>query len=595
MRWLRRAGVAAVLVVAAGTTLSGATYTASSSNPNNTFGAAADFGVHVTMNDPDAPLRATETLGATATETAGGTITNVEIERSPAGANNWTLACSVSVSPHNCSFNTTTVTSGLYDFRARATSSSGYTRISQVVEDQLIDNVAPSATMNDPGAWFGGTAVPLSTTTVSDNSGGSGVASVRYEYRLSPSGAWTQACVAPSSPYSCDFNALTLTTGTAYDFRAVALDAAGNEGASTPVTDRRADNLAPATATLNAVPSTLSSSVALSGGATDLTSGIAEIRIQYKVWGGSTWSIGCTDSSSPYACTWDTTAVADGWYDVRLLAVDRAGNTLASTVQTFRRVDNTDPAVSLTDPGASLSGTVTLNATASDTGGSGVASVSFQRSPAGADTWTQIFLDTASAWSASWDTGTVVDGSYDLRAVATDNAGNTHTSTIVASRSVNNPPGAADIQTTNGGTAGTVGSGDTLQFIYNEAMNPASIIAGWNGTGGRAVTVRFANNGGNDILTVMSGAATLPLTTGAGVTMGANFVGGGPSPTFNATLTYSGTTFTATIGTTVSGSAVAGGAGTMTWNPSATATNAGGTPVSTTVRTEQGSPADTDF
>ena len=592
---MKRAIALILLLLAGGTVPSGATFTTNSAN-NQTLGAAADFGVHVSMTPPSPPLKGTVSLSATASETAGGTITNVEIQRSPAGAGTWSPACSTSVSPYTCSFNTTTVTSGLYDFRARATSSSGYTRTSAVVADRLVDNTPPSATMTDPGAWFGGSAVPLSSSS-SDNSGGSGVTSVRYEYRTTPSGAWTTACTGSTAPnHSCNFNASALTTGTAYDFRAVAIDAATNEGASTPVTNRRADNAAPTTATLSAPTATyLSGSVVVAGTATDVNSGIAELRMQHKVLGASTWTDACSDNTSPYSCNWDTTLVADNWYEVRVLAVDAAGNTLGSATGAWRRVDNAKPTVSLTDPGSGLSGNVTLNATAADTGGSNLVSVSFQRSPAGAGTWTEVCEDTTSPWaSCVWDTASGPDGAYDLRAVATDASGNSETSNVVASRTVDNPPSASDIQANTSAT-GTVGSGDTLTFTYTDAMNPASIIAGWNGTGSRAVTVNFANSGGNDVLTVRSGATVLPLTSASGVTMGANYVGG-PGATFNATLTHSGATFTVTIGTTVSGSASSGGvAGSMTWNPSSAATTAAGTAVATTARTEQGSPADIDF
>ena len=78
------------------------------------------------------------------------------------------------------------------------------------------------------------------------------------------------------------------------------------------------------------------------------------------------------------------------------------------------------PTVSLTDPGTPLTGTVTLNATASD--GGGIANVTFQRSPAGAGTWTNICAaDTAAPYTCSFNTTTVADAFYDIRAVATDN------------------------------------------------------------------------------------------------------------------------------------------------------------------------------
>ena len=79
-----------------------------------------------------------------------------------------------------------------------------------------------------------------------------------------------------------------------------------------------------------------------------------------------------------------------------------------------------------------MRGTITLSSDSADSGGSGVASVSFQRSPAGQGTWTKIGADTTSPYNTSWVTTAVADGSYDLRVVTTDKAANSHTSSSVS-------------------------------------------------------------------------------------------------------------------------------------------------------------------
>jgi len=83
----------------------------------------------------------------------------------------------------------------------------------------------------------------------------------------------------------------------------------------------------------------------------------------------------------------------------------------------------------MTDPGAYLSGTVNLTSTTGDSG-SGVSSVTYERSPAGANTWTNV--------SATWNTAGVADGLYDLRVRVTDDAGNVTTSAAVVNRRVDN-------------------------------------------------------------------------------------------------------------------------------------------------------------
>src|SRR5947208_6509424 len=169
------------------------------------------------------------------------------------------------------------------------------------------------------------------------------------------------------------------------------------------------------------------------------TGAIVSVTLQRSPAGSGTWTVICTDPSSPYSCSFDTTGVGDGLYDLRA-AADTGSGTLYSSLVTNRRVDNTAPAASMTDPGTPLSGTITLGATASDTGGSGVASVLIQRSPAGAGTWTDICTDTTSPYSCSLDTTTVGDAVYDFRAVASDVAGNSASSTVTNRRIDNVAP-----------------------------------------------------------------------------------------------------------------------------------------------------------
>ncbi len=85
--------------------------------------------------------------------------------------------------------------------------------------------------------------------------------------------------------------------------------------------------------------------------------------------------------------------------------------------------DNQAPAVTLESPGATVSGTVTLNATASDD--RGVVEVRFF---AGG---TLIDSDTAAPYSVSWDTTAVANGAVSLTAEAEDEAGNVGASAAV--------------------------------------------------------------------------------------------------------------------------------------------------------------------
>ena len=435
---MRLRAIAALLAVAAvvtaGVRFSGAAFTAASADPSNGFAASNAFNLTATMTDPGPYLHATATLGATASDGEdGSSISSVKIQRSPAGAGTWTDVCTDPTSPYSCSFDTTAVGDGLYDFRAIATNTAGGTATSTTVTNRRVDNTAPTAGLTDPGTPLRGTVTVDATGT----DGGSGVANVAIQRSPAGAGTWTTICTDTSSPYSCSWNTAGVSDGL-YDLRAVSTDNATNSTNSTVVTNRRVDNTAP-TATMTNPGSPITGSKTFDGTSTDTGgSGVASLKFQVSPIGTGTWSDMCTDSSSPYSCSYDTSGLADGQYDFRSLATDNAGNTATSTVYSGAIVDNTAPTVSVTDPGAYLKGTVTVDATAGDGAGSGILNVKIQRSPAGAGTWTDICTDTTSPYQCSWNTTGVTDGLYDLRAVATDNISLSGTSSTVTNRRVDN-------------------------------------------------------------------------------------------------------------------------------------------------------------
>ena len=131
-----------------------------------------------------------------------------------------------------------------------------------------------------------------------------------------------------------------------------------------------ADWVAPAVA-VNAPAGALRGTATIAATASDTGSGVASVRVQRSAAGQATWTDVCTDSATPFSCALDTTALADGRYDLRAIALDKAGNAATSGVVAGVLVDNNAPTVALEDPGAFLRGTVTLTATASDGSGAG--------------------------------------------------------------------------------------------------------------------------------------------------------------------------------------------------------------------------------
>jgi chitinase len=277
------------------------------------------------------------------------------------------------------------------------------------------------------------------------------------------------------------------------------------------------------------------------------------------------------------------------------VAIDAAGNSLASATTTSRRVDNNAPTVMLNDPGSPLRGTVTVSATATDA--SGIASVTIQRRLTGSTgSWTDICTDTTSSYSCSWATSG--SGSYDLRATAVDGVGRSTTSATVAARVVDNTaPSGTDVQVANGsGTAHKMDAGDTLTFTWSEAMAPGSILAGWDGSS-TAVTVHVTDAGTSDTLAIYDAAGTTRLKI-TSITPELKLQADRTASAgawFNATAVQSGTRVTITLGALTSGtSKTSTKSSAMSWTPSASATDLAGNACATTVVSES-SPTGKDF
>jgi chitinase len=542
-----------------------------------------------TMTNPGSPITGTKGFDGTSTDTGGSGVASLKFQVSPSGAGTWSDLCSDTTSPYSCSYDTSALADGQYDFRSFATDNAGNTATSTVYSGATVDNVGPTVSLTDPGQYLKGTVT--ADATASDGAG-SGVANVKIQHSPAGAGTWTDICSDSSSPYSCSWDTTGVSDGL-YDLRAIATDNVSLQTTSSTVTNRRVDNTGP-TATMNDPGAYLGgTSVSLTAAGTDGGSGVASVKIQRSPAGGGTWTDVCTDTSSPYGCAFDSTAVSDGLYDFRAITTDNVGNTTTSSTVTNRRVDNTAPTAGLTDPGSSLRATVTLNATGTD-GGSGVANMKIQRAPTGTSTWTDICTDATSPYSCAWNTTLVTDGGYDLRAVTTDNAGNIANSTTVVNRVVDNTaPTATNIQTANGGTAGRPDNGDTVTFTYSEQLLTTSILAGWNGAS-TAVTVRINNNGNNDQLEIWNAAnnARLPLTN-TFVSLNGNFVTA--SATLNGTMVQSGASIAVTPGALTAGTVrTENTAAALSWPSSTTPTDIAGNACTGNTVAEGGA-SDLDF
>jgi hypothetical protein len=192
------------------------------------------------------------------------------------------------------------------------------------------------------------------------------------------------------------------------------------------------------------------------------------VRYELRPTGGGSFSTITTSTSSPFDGTWDTTGLASGSYDLRPVITDKAGNSYTGAVVTVT-VNATAPSVVLADPGASVSGTITLSATVT---GSGATGVTFSVSPAGANTWQTIGTDTSAPYSYAFNTATLADGMYDFRALVTDSFGNTSTSVRTNVRVDNTAPRVISSTPADGST---VSAASSIALVTSEAATPSGV------------------------------------------------------------------------------------------------------------------------
>jgi chitinase len=289
-----------------------------------------------TLNDPGAWLQGSESLTATGSDALSG-LAALAIEYRPAGGGSWTELCTGSSSPRNCTLPTATLPDGSYELRARAADAAGNVRNGTTLT-RTVDNTAPTVSVPPPGALRGTVDIAISAA----DGAGTGIDSVTAQFRPAGGGGWSDVCTDTTAPYACTGLDSTQVPDGLYEARAVAVDETGLSTTSAVITVR-VDNTAPATPTLANPGSPLRGSVALSGTATDGGSGIASWTVQYRLSSGGAWTDACSDTTSSFGCTWATTGVADGTYDLRARALDVAGNESFSSTITSRVIDNTAP------------------------------------------------------------------------------------------------------------------------------------------------------------------------------------------------------------------------------------------------------------
>ncbi len=265
------------------------------------------------------------------------------------------------------------------------------------------------------------------------------------------------------------WNTTSVADGT-YDLRATVTDAAGNPATSATVTNRVVEN---STVTLSDPGAYLRGTVSFSATAT-AGSGVQKVEFQGRAAGTTTWTTFGTDTSSPYAASFDTTTAADGNYEMRALMTANNGSTKASATDSAI-VDNTAPT------GTSVQGTPKSGGTAGR-------------------------LESGDAltltWSEAMDSTTLFSGWTGASA-----------QTVYA-------------RLVDGATKGTGGTQDWLEFFRNSGATQTTGLGAVN-LGGDFIdagsTVTFTSS---MTLNAPKTAATITLGAASGNTSGLNTVGG---------------------------------------------------------------------
>jgi RHS repeat-associated protein len=192
-------------------------------------------------------------------------------------------------------------------------------------------------------------------------------------------------------------------------------------------------------------------------------------QVQFLVDGAS---VG-TANAAPWQMTWSSTSVSNGTHTITAVATDSAGSSTTSAGVSVMVGNYGLPAVSITNPGsnASLTGTVTVTASATAPSGTSVSRV-------------DLFVDntrlaslTAAPYSYAWNTldGTAYDGAHTLTATAYDADGETNTSTAVAVTLVNT-------------------SGTQYQATFTQTAAPQTVIYDPNNSNTYSVPMTVTNS-----------------------------------------------------------------------------------------------------
>ncbi|MCW2955210.1 MAG: laminin sub domain 2, partial [Thermoleophilia bacterium] len=294
-------------------------------------------------------------------------------------------------------------------------------------------------------------------------------------------------------------NDTSVLTGQCYQYQLVVTDRVGNFSPTPPTSAVRVDTLPPSGSITAPLVTTWADTVTIAGTASDAHSGMQSVTVSYA--GPSTGTIATCNGISVAAwntgCAWNTTdpvtGVGDGAYVITVTIRDVAGNTFV--INRNVTVDNTPPNMwfasfaegaqgqyQATDQSITnlhwynpdFSGDFTVRIWADDSGGTGVANVTF---PPFGGTWTNpggLVDNTAPSPYAiqyNWAIGSTEPGT--VTATGIDNAGKSATQEFSVRADAAAPTGGS-LTVPNGPISST-----SVSVTFNEGSDSGSGIGGW--------------------------------------------------------------------------------------------------------------------
>lgn len=351
-----------------------------------------------------------------------------------------------------------------------------------------IDNDVPTVTINAPamGPQDGLAALVINVTY---NESGTNVTGCTWTILNSSGDALTSddamdLAGLQDGEANATIPAANVTGGAGHVLNVTCTDDTGNEGSASVTFGYDATYPSVALDALDLV----SGIVVISGSATDAVLSLTNWSVDainetgtFRLCNATTPVVG-----APF-CAWDTSAYADGLYNITLAALDIAGHENTTTLVNVT-VDNTYPAAEIDSPTPPVTGAIDVNGTASDANLANF-TVSWWNSTGGTGTvcTNASGEDIVAARLCEWDPSALPDGVYNLSLIVYDSAGQMNSS-MTSNFMVDNDAPVVTVTSPSDGT-NVSGSLTINVTVVTGAGTPVSAVTITNGTGGDPIAM----------------------------------------------------------------------------------------------------------